>query len=52
MEHGIQHKDMLRLSLALAPDTASPDPRGSPPPPLMAAPCGTLRHPLFLVGMR
>ncbi|WP_270674473.1 MULTISPECIES: GNAT family N-acetyltransferase [unclassified Aeromonas] len=24
MEHGIQHKDMLRLSLALAPDTASP----------------------------
>ncbi|MFM5819760.1 GNAT family N-acetyltransferase [Aeromonas sanarellii] len=24
MEHGIQHKDMLQLSLALAPDTASP----------------------------
>ena len=38
MEHGIQHKDMLRLSLALAPDTASPDPRGKPRPPLTAAP--------------
>ncbi|MGY4000886.1 GNAT family N-acetyltransferase [Aeromonas sanarellii] len=24
MEYGIQHKDMLQLSLALAPDTASP----------------------------
>lgn len=24
MEYGIQHKDMLRLSLVLEPDTASP----------------------------
>ena len=47
MEHGIQHKDMLRLSLALAPDTASPCPEWGappsprPPPPVVhsATPC-------------